>query len=261
MWERAMPYEYTVQDIATEAVEVEKLLALDIDAIAECAVNDPTERQRSASSLLRSSMDQGRAIACLLAQDPREFGGVVGALHRIHIEHFVRGAYFGLVANDREVQKFTQSGDLPQVAADTRIRNQCRHCTPKKRATRNMHFKEMLAAVDRLMHQKQSRLVEVVGKKWGDLNDFAHGGKLVLEIYQQDEHGIGAYVSLRALGGLLASTTVLSMNTCAYWCLIARIPTDQALALVRASSDRIAQYIAQRSSRYPDPAVQQIAAI
>lgn len=147
-----------------------------IDAMADIGRANDT-RGYTCLILLRGACDVARAQAHLIATDPRDMAGAAGALHRSQLDHFLRGAYLGMVASEEQLEDFLTHDEgvrtLPPTGKPQRI-GPIAMATDLDKALlgANIGFKEPLG------------LGDAVEKSWDTLCGLVHGGARIQELYQ-----------------------------------------------------------------------------
>jgi hypothetical protein len=123
-----------------------------------------SERNALSVTLMRASMDHGRALALLMSIHPDEFGSSAVALHRAQLEALLRGAFFAREATDEELTYFIKEDKMPSRPDE---KGTLRRLNPKTLAS---------LAGGVLQVGENKKLIRMVDNCWKVLCGMVHGG-------------------------------------------------------------------------------------
>ena len=156
-----------------------------IHAIAKMPL-DRSRRNWLAATLLRASMDHGRALAFLVSCHPDEFGAPALALHRSQFETLMRGAFFAKEATEEELAYFIEEDDMPKRPDG--------EGKPKR-----LNPKSLAPLVgDVLSLGDSTKVVNLINNSWDTFCGMVHGGMPMVVTYNNAD--IGFHVEPESLG-------------------------------------------------------------
>jgi len=134
-----------------------------------------SERNALSVTLMRASMDYGRALVLLVSIHADDFGSSAVVLHRSQLEALLRGAFFAREASDAELTYFIEHDEMPS------------RCDEKGKL-RRVGPKDMSVLVGGVLHVGDSKkLIAMVENSWSLLCGMVHGGMAVFKTYHQTE--------------------------------------------------------------------------
>lgn len=197
-----------------------------IDAMADIG-RASDSRGYTCLVLLRGACDLARAQAHLIASDPHDMAGAAGALHRSQLDHFLRGTYLGLVADDDQLADFLANDDGIRVF-------------PSKGKPLRLGAEALAKAVDEALMKgnlgfaRPVGLADAVAKSWDTLCGLVHGGARIQELYISGGE-IGCNASPEAVMATLHNAVQLTCFAIpAMWRFSAREEEAKTAAVERA---------------------------
>jgi hypothetical protein len=134
-----------------------------------------SERNALSVTLMRASMDHGRALTLLLSIHSDDFGSSAVALHRAQLEALLRGAFFARDATDEELAYFIKEDEMPSRPDE---KGKLRRLNPKILAG---------LAGGVLQVGDSKKLIRMVDNTWSVLCAMVHGGMAVVKTYNHAE--------------------------------------------------------------------------
>lgn len=182
---------------------------------------DGSARNALAVTLLRASLDHGRAMAVLIATHAEEYGASAIALQRAQVETLFRGAFFAREATNKEVQYFIDNDRMPERTGPD---GKSRQLNPKALAP---------LIGDVLSAGNNQTLTNFIDDGWGVLCGLVHGGMATVANYHNAEIGfhLEAKIAAEICGQAMALTQLAML----------------AIAAISTNSDE------QKSDLFQDP--------
>lgn len=145
-------------------------------AIAELPI-PKSKRNALAVTLLRASMDHGRAVAVLASSHLEDFGASAIALHRTQVDTMFRGAFFADSATDDEIAYFLDNDEMPKRPGPDG--------KPKR-----LSPKDLAGLIGNAVSAESTqKLINYMDRSWGLLCGMVHGGMSTVLAYHNAQIG------------------------------------------------------------------------
>lgn len=146
------------------------------DLLGELEI-EANERSVVVIPLVLASLDTAGAMYSLLANRPEQYWVPAVAMRRTQMEYVMRAAFFAKAANERELARFREKGEMPRRA---QVAGKCRACQQR---TRSISLAEVAREASQHLGWDGDQLVSKLTTHYRDLSGLIHGGKEVLGIY------------------------------------------------------------------------------
>jgi hypothetical protein len=184
-------------------------------AMAQFTLKVPTPRVRIAVQLARASIDFGRGTAVLMANGFKDLGAPAISLHRMQMEHVVRGAFFCGPATDEEIEYFLKHDKI-------------KHRPREDGRKHSMTMNELTAIVEPFLDSDADEVVDgklarVVKGSYRTLSALVHGGHVLLAAYGGGGDEVGFDISRKDACQILDHVVAFANFALA---IVARVAAD-----------------------------------
>jgi hypothetical protein len=225
-----------VVDVAQEARAAREAIVALVTVITQFEMAPPNDRNVTATKLARASMDYGIAL-CLLGEEAHEdLGAPLISLHRMQMEHVVRGAFFCGPASDKDLTYFLKHDELPKINDGKRVRK--------------MTMVELAARVDPLFDpESDGKLIRVVKSHYGLISGVVHGGRTLLGLYGGGNRPVGFDVDDGALVQIIDHSVAFANLAAIVVAKCAVDSPERFSELMMPTYEAAKAYVAKRQAR------------